>query len=140
MCGSANDKQYSDSKGLLKVFSKDRHQHCLTQDPLFCSELQYLLIFWTFCVKIPLWFICLFLHEHFFELVFNYSCPYILPFTLHCPTHPHLRHSQLHPHCLCPLVLYICSLMTLPLLCPFPPSTYRWDHMVFVFHCLVYFT
>ena len=70
----------------------------------------------------------------------------------------------------CPCVLYTCPSMTLPLLSPVIPlpypsgycqfvlyfnvsgnilltclfcwlgSTYRWDHTVFVYHCLAYFT
>ena len=74
------------------------------------------------------------------------------------------------PFWLCPWVLYTCSLMTLPLLSPVTllptplwvivslffismsgyilfacffcwlGSTYRWDHMVFIFYHVVYFT
>ena len=73
------------------------------------------------------------------------------------------------PCWLCSWVLHTCSLMTLPLLSPVVPlppplwllsvlyfnvsgyillaylfcwldSTYRWDHIVLIFHCLAYFT
>ena len=87
--------------------------------------------------------------------MFKYSC-------LHFPS--------ITPLWLCLCVLYTCSLMTLPLFPPIIPtllpcgycqfvlyfnvsgyillaylfcslgSTYRQDHIVFVFHCLAYFT
>ena len=53
-----------------------------------------------------------------FLLSFNYSCPHFLP--LLSPDLPtstsHIQSSP--PHCLCPWVLYTCSLTTLPLLSP----------------------
>ena len=108
--------------------------------------------------------------ELFFFIVVQWHLSPFPPITLPCSTHhPHLPHSVLPlPHCLCPWILYRCSL-TWPL--PFFPviplpsgycqfvlyfhvsvyilraclfcclgSTYRWDHMVFVFHHMVYFT
>ena len=87
----------------------------------------------------------------------------------HTPASPILAsHPQTYPCWLCPCVLYTCSLMALPLLSPiilsrpsyvslffismflvvfcllfcccWIGSTYRWDHMVFLFHLLAYFT
>ena len=81
--------------------------------------------------------------------------------------HPHLPppstfNLPLPQVCLCPWVVYTCSLTTFPVFpLPFPlvtvsvfismslvlfclfcwlGSTYRWDHMVFVFYHLAYFT
>ena len=106
-----------------------------------------------------------------FLLLFKYGCLHFPPPPL-SPAPPTLTsHPQSHPLWLCPCVLYIYSLKTLPLPpAPITPSslpscycqfvlyfnvsgyillaclfcwlgsTYRWDHMVFVFHCLAYFT
>ena len=68
-----------------------------------------------------LFFICLV----FFFPLFIVAQLQLSPFpsiTLPCPTHPRLPHSILPaPCCPCPWVLYMCSLMTLPLLCPIIP-------------------
>ena len=61
---------------------------------------------------IPILFLFLFL------LLFNYSCSHFPPITLPYPTHSHIPHAILPHLWLCPWVLYACSLMTLPLLCP----------------------
>ena len=104
-----------------------------------------------------------------FFLLFIYSCPHFPLITLPHLTHPQLSHSVLpstplslsfiyvpwqpfpfipllYPSSLpsgyCPFVLYFHvsdSIWLTSLLC-WLGSTYRWDHMVFVFHRLVYFT
>ena len=110
---------------------------------------------------------------YLYLLLFNYSCPHFSTITLPCPTHspPPTCNPPPHSHCLCPWILYTCSLTWpipfFPLLSP-PPlpsghckfvlyfhvygsilltglfcglgSTYRWDHTVFLFHHLAYFT
>ena len=50
--------------------------------------------------------------------------------------------SSLHPSGHCQFVLYFHVSGSILLICLFCGlgSTYRWDHMVFVFHCLAYFT
>ena len=50
-----------------------------------------------------------------FLLLFKYSCLHFPATTLPSPTHPYLPSSIL-PSCLCPWVLYTCSLTTFPLL------------------------
>ena len=53
----------------------------------------------------------IFLSFIFMFLLFNYSCPHFPPITLPCPTRPPSDISILpHPGCLCPWVLYTCSL------------------------------
>ena len=57
--------------------------------------------------------------EDLFLSMFSYSCPHFSPIALLCPTHPPpLTFNPPPPHCLCPPVLYTCSLMTFPLLSP----------------------
>ena len=103
-----------------------------------------------------------------FLLLFNYSCPSFPPITLPCSTHPlpstfspphlfvhgsfihvpWLDHSPsfLHypslPSGHCQFVLYFHVSVSVFLACLFCwlGSTYRWDHMLFVFHWLAYFT
>ena len=105
----------------------------------------------------------------FVLLLFNYSCPHFSPITLSCPTHlPHpilpaplvcIHGSFIHvpwldpspsfplfPYLLpcgyCQFVLYfhVSGYILLSCLFCWLGSTYKWDHMVFVFHCLAYFT
>ena len=110
-----------------------------------------------------------------FLYLFFYCCsttvvPIFPPSLSPTPLTPTFHTQSNYPHCLCPWVLYTCSLMTLFLLSPiillpFPfwllsvfsflqflwiylfaclfcwlGSTYRWDNMVFVFHLLAYCT
>ena len=113
--------------------------------------------------------ISLTLFKKSFLLLFYYSCPNFppLPFSNH-PTI--CSHSQFPHCCPCPLVIHTCCLsspFSFPPLIPSPllsayfpsapcfytcdsvlfislfcslDSTYEWDHMVFVFHWLAYFT
>ena len=105
-----------------------------------------------------------------FWLLFHYSCPHFSPITLPCPTFPHFLHSILSypvvfahmsfiqvpwlfpffpplppsplPSGHCQFVLYFHVSVSILLTCLFCwlGSTYSWDHMVFVFRPLVYFT
>ena len=66
-----------------------------------------------------------------------YTCSFTWPFPffpLLCPSHLPCGHCQ--------FVLYFHAFGLILLTCLFCwlGSTYRWDHMVFVFHCLAYFT
>ena len=104
----------------------------------------------------------------FLSLLFKYSCLYFPPTTTPHPSHPHFPPLILPPLALsmCPLYMF---LITFPPFLPIIPShlssgycqfvlnfnvsghillaclfcwlgsTYRWDHMVFFFHCLTYF-
>ena len=102
--------------------------------------------------------------------LFSYSCPHCSLIPLPCPAQPPFPHSVFpSPLSLSMGPLYMFLDLTLPLLSlvtPSPPlwsllvcslfpclwfyfasclfcwlgSTYRWDHMVFVFHRLAYFT
>ena len=104
----------------------------------------------------------------FYLLLFNYSCPNFPSFPPLLSPASSCSLSQSPPCCPLPWVLYTCSLTRFfpffslsPLPsghCQFVPyfhvssyilltclfywlgSNYRWDHMVFVFHCLAYFT
>ena len=99
-----------------------------------------------------------------FLLLFKYSCLHFPVTTFSCPTHPQLLllilppfgfvhgsfiHTPRRPFPFFPLLssplVTVCSLFQclwfyfaclFVLLC----STYRWDHMVFVFHHVAYFT
>ena len=100
-------------------------------------------------------------------LLFSDSCPTFFPLPHPTPfsCSPTVNHPGLSMPT-SPLFMFLC--LTLPLLSPIIPllpvthsfflyfivsgsillislfcwlgSTYRWDHMVFVFHCLAYFT
>ena len=81
---------------------------------------------------IPILFLFLFL------LLFNYSCSHFPPITLPYPTHSHIPHAILPHLWLCPWVLYACSLMTLPLLCPVMPPLWLLS-VCSLFPCLSFY-
>ena len=99
-----------------------------------------------------------------FLLFFSYSCPYFTPTALPCPIQSLLPKTIPTPLSLSMGPLYMFLNLTLPV-SPFPSgycqsgpcfhacgfisllslfclldSSYRWDHMVSVFHCLAYLT
>ena len=53
-----------------------------------------------------------------FLLLFDYSCLYYPPLLSSALPTPTPTFNLPHPHCVCPWVLYTCSLMPLPLLSP----------------------
>ena len=105
-----------------------------------------------------------------FLLLFYYSCVNFSPFALLCPSHPptplvnshtvvHVHGSFIHILCVVPFpsfhgcpsprsfnhfqttpCFHACgSILFVSLFCSLD-SNYRWDHMLFVFHWLAYFT
>ena len=122
---------------------------------IFFSQIQ------VWCTEFP---------KMIFLLLFNYSCPHFPPLLSPALPTPHLLLSiPPCPRCLCPWVFYTCSFTwPFPFFSPLSPipsghcqfvlyfnvsvsilltclfcwlgPTYRWDHMVFVFYHLAYFT
>ena len=134
--------------------------------PLRCSWLEHMgQITIKIIIKPSFLFV---LYSYFFKkflLLFYYNCPYFFPHYSSRPCPYPIFQSFSHHQCLFPGVLYTCFLtwpfpfFPLPPLssCQFLPyihvsgsillcllsslgSTYRWDHVVFVVHCLAYFT
>ena len=76
-------------------------------------------------------------HSHFLSPWVLYLCSFACPFSLFSSLSPSLLPSG---HC--QFVLYFQVSGSILLICLFCwlGSTYRWDHMVFVFYLLAYFT
>ena len=72
-----------------------------------------------------------------FFLLFKYICLHFHPSTAPRPTHP-ASHPQSYPLWLCPCVLYICSLMDLPLFSSIIPSPLPSGYCQFVLYFNVF--
>ena len=110
------------------------------------------------------------LHSFICFIVVQLQLPHFFPIVLPCPTHHPAPTVNLHPvvhahgsfihvpwlaffllsqlppsplpsgHCQFVLYVHVFGSILVNCLFCLLCSTYRWDHMVFVFHCLAYFT